>query len=402
MRDLIPEEIPLAQRIAYQKFLARGNGQDPPPSDPEATVGEFWQAAGEVIGRRGQPGAPTNWQVMYGTQNIISERVVEEVRARLEARGAGPRNQVRDNIVFQPLATASAIAIGRKDYGFAINLFQECFTLAREFEENNHCEMHKGAMTFNVAVAYLRANDFTAAMHYFELAQIETQQTTGEMGWGIYDSDLFQENFWKILDLYEQQNSLPLYNTFWGVPFGSVAAKHDWTHLTDHSKLLYIMLNAERISYRRLGEQPHMPVSESFGLSYWNLIADLTRTLETEIRNRGIGGGGLQSQVLHNIHNSPIPGFHGIVQGPGSLNTHHPVNSPATFDAHFPAIRGIITNAAETRERRLAAAAYLAGVARNQVHHQVETTMIIFHDRAAAIFTADVLLCLCRVDGWAA
>lgn len=63
MPDLIPEEIPLAQQIAYQKSLARGDGQHPPPYSPEATVGDFWQAAGEVIARRGQPDALTNWQV---------------------------------------------------------------------------------------------------------------------------------------------------------------------------------------------------------------------------------------------------------------------------------------------------------------------------------------------------
>jgi len=402
MPGLIPEEIPLAQQIAYQKSVARGNGQDPPPYNPEATVGDFWQAAGEVIALRGRPDSLTNWQTIYGTQNVVRGRIVEEVRTRLEARGTGPRSQVPDNFVFEPLATASAIAIGRKDYGFAISLFHEGFAIAREFEENNRCETHKGAMAFNVAVAYLRANDFAAAMHYFQLAQIETQQTTSDMGWWIYESHLFQQNFWQILDLYEQQNPLPLYNTFWGVPFGSAAAKHDWTHLTDHSKLLYIIVNAERISFRRLSAQPHMAVSESFGLSYWNLIADLTRLLETEIRNRGIAGQGLQAQVLHHILNSPIAGFHGIVQGPGSLSAHHLVNSPVRFNAHFAAIRNIITNATETREKRIAAAAYLAGVARNQVQHQVETTMVIFHDRAAAIFTAQVLLCLCRLDAWAA
>jgi hypothetical protein len=39
------------------------------------------------------------------------------------------------------------------------------------------------------------------------------------------------------------------------------------------------------------------------------------------------------------------------------------------------------------------AAACLAGVTRNQVQHHVDKDMIIFKDREAAIFTADVLLC---------
>jgi hypothetical protein len=52
MLNLIPDEQPEAQRAAYLKSLARSNGQNPPPYDPEAAVGDFWQAAGEVIAKR--------------------------------------------------------------------------------------------------------------------------------------------------------------------------------------------------------------------------------------------------------------------------------------------------------------------------------------------------------------
>ncbi len=52
MPDLTAEEIPQAQEIAYFKALARGNGKEPPPYDPGAAMGDFWQAAGEVIERR--------------------------------------------------------------------------------------------------------------------------------------------------------------------------------------------------------------------------------------------------------------------------------------------------------------------------------------------------------------
>jgi hypothetical protein len=51
MPDLIPEEIPLAQKLAHQKCLVRGGGKEP-PYDLGAVVGEFWQAAGEVIAGR--------------------------------------------------------------------------------------------------------------------------------------------------------------------------------------------------------------------------------------------------------------------------------------------------------------------------------------------------------------
>jgi len=52
MPNLIPDEHPKAQKLAYLKSLARGDGQNPPPYDPEAAVGDFWQAAGEVIAKR--------------------------------------------------------------------------------------------------------------------------------------------------------------------------------------------------------------------------------------------------------------------------------------------------------------------------------------------------------------
>ncbi len=78
MPDLTPEEILLAQEIAYKKSLSRSNGQAPPTFNPEAAVGDFWQAAREVIARHGRASAPNHWQVMYGTRNIIRGLVVQE------------------------------------------------------------------------------------------------------------------------------------------------------------------------------------------------------------------------------------------------------------------------------------------------------------------------------------
>src|SRR5215472_13898738 len=52
MQDLTPEDLSQARVIAYFKALARGNGKDPPPYDPGAAIGDFLQAAGEVIAQR--------------------------------------------------------------------------------------------------------------------------------------------------------------------------------------------------------------------------------------------------------------------------------------------------------------------------------------------------------------
>jgi len=71
MPDLTPEEILLAQQIAYRKSLARGNGQNPLPYNAEAAVGDFLEAAGEVSARRA-PGitsglAYSGWSIIHRT-----------------------------------------------------------------------------------------------------------------------------------------------------------------------------------------------------------------------------------------------------------------------------------------------------------------------------------------------
>lgn len=335
------------------------------------------------------------WTQLYGIRNVLEGLVTQDVGARLQARAAGPRAEVPDNEIFGALAGASAIAIARGDYQFAIKLFGECFALAKQREGEINSQIHKGAMTFNVAVAYLRSNDFPAAMHYFELAQRETRLIPGNVGWGIYDSELFRRNFWDLLDLYQQQAPLTLYQELWGVPFSAAEARQAWAGLSDHSKLLYIVVTAERISYRRLGPEPDWPVSDSFALSYWNLIADLARLLETELLHHGFNQNGLRSKIL--AMGGPIAGFTAAVN---ALHGQHPVSDPAEFDVHFPPLRTIITDANETQVRRVAAAALLAGVTRNQVQHQVNQGMIIYTDREAAVFTADTLLTLCRLSRW--
>src|SRR3954467_13295520 len=100
------------------------------------------------------------WQPLYNSRTLLRAQIVQDVEQRLATRGNGPRNQAADDDVFGPLTAATAVAIGAMDYDFAISLFLDCFALVKHFEDQNRCEVHKGAMTFNVAVAYLRANDF--------------------------------------------------------------------------------------------------------------------------------------------------------------------------------------------------------------------------------------------------
>ena len=71
MPDLTPEEILLAQQIAYRKSLMRSNGQNPPHYNAETAVGDFLEAAGEVNARR-TPGITSGlefsgWSIIHRT-----------------------------------------------------------------------------------------------------------------------------------------------------------------------------------------------------------------------------------------------------------------------------------------------------------------------------------------------
>lgn len=338
------------------------------------------------------------WRQLDGTLRAIGDLVIQEVGGLLRARPPTPRDEAKDNAIFKSLTQQTVEAIRRGQLQFAITLFEECFELARQYESERSTEVHKGAITFNVALAYLHANDLPAAMYYLQLAQVETRKTRGDNGWGIFESDLFRRNFWEGLDRFEKESPLRLYDELWLTPFGSSAALNDWKALSDNSKLLYIVVNAERISYWRLQPQPDLPVSESFSLACWNLIADLSRVIETEFRQRNLipGTEGLLAGVLQKV-TGPITNFRRLAD---AHHTGHRVASPADFNSHFSYYQQAIRDVGEARESRIAAAAVLAGVTRNQVQHQVDRAMITFADRKAAEFTVEVLLSLCRLDQW--
>jgi hypothetical protein len=342
------------------------------------------------------------WRQLYGVQHVIEGLVEQDVINALAARPAGPRNQAADDALFAELSTATVIAVSKQDYELAKRMFQRCYPIVRNYETVNNCEVHKGAIAFNVALANLRSNDFAAAMHYFQLAQEETRQTTADDGWGVFQSPLFQKNFWDILDLYQNQHPLELYQEFWATPFGSAAAQADWNGLSDHSKLNYIMINAERTSHRRLRAEPHMPMSQSIGLAYWNLISDLARLLETELSQKGFAQVGLLSKILSGINANNVTQHVGFRTEVNRLHGQHGVTNPAAFNAAYPDLHTRISDPHLALPLRIAAAAYLAGAIRNQVQHQVEITMTIFTDRAAAEFTTNTLLTLCRTVAWVA
>lgn len=81
------------------------------------------------------------WRQLNGIRRLLERQVLQEVGDRLQARPGGPRDQAADNAVFEPLAEAMVIAIAQEDYQFAIEIFHECFRLARGYEDANQCEM---------------------------------------------------------------------------------------------------------------------------------------------------------------------------------------------------------------------------------------------------------------------
>lgn len=108
----------------------------------------------------------------------------------------GPRDEASDNANFVELANQTVFAVSQSAYDFAIRVFDPCDLAALEYRDREGREIHKGALCFNVGVAYLRSYGFDAARHYFELAQSE-----GNAGWDIYRSELFERSFWDTIDV---------------------------------------------------------------------------------------------------------------------------------------------------------------------------------------------------------
>ena len=71
MPDLTPEEVLVAQQLAYRKSLARGDGQSPPSYNSNAAVRDFLESAGEVSARRAPDIATdleySGWSIIHRT-----------------------------------------------------------------------------------------------------------------------------------------------------------------------------------------------------------------------------------------------------------------------------------------------------------------------------------------------
>jgi hypothetical protein len=342
--------------------------------------------------------------------DALIDQILKTVRTNLESRGKADRDQGKDDMLFSEVTSVLVEAATAGEFQLAIDVSKRCCALAQNYELSTGGQIHKGAITFNLALMYLAIDDFTAAMRYFEIAEAETRASQQQADPNKADStfdlfrtfDLFDRNFWHDIDRKAAAHPLPVYRTLWGIDFGSGAAKDDSKKLSYNSTLLYLIALARRMRYHQLAKETTWVGANSLHLAHWNLSADLGRLLETEMKKRcpppplGARKPTLLSLLLQCFHHTTKPVDLSKLQE--DLHKVHKVSDSSTFDAAFPILRNEIE--CGTRDVRIANAVYLLGATRNQVAHGVDDSIVLFKDPSAAAFTVDVLLSLCHVEGW--
>ena len=122
----------------------------------------------------------------------LAAKIIDDTRALIDARLPGPRNQGADDAIFGPANDGIILAINHRDPSMARQIFVECYyQTSPKYEAANTCQIHKGSITFNVGIAYLRSDDFAGALHYFELAEEEDVADIRTQGRSIFSTPSF-------------------------------------------------------------------------------------------------------------------------------------------------------------------------------------------------------------------
>jgi len=328
-------------------------------------------------------------------------------------------NQKEDNEMLSPVNTEIFRALSIGDPYLAIKVFKDAYGEIIDYEQNNGVEAHKGAITFDVANAYLTSWDFYAAMHYYELAQDETRKTDQNDAFAIFDFDLFEKNFWDSFDYGADAHTNDAYQTLWDISYDKASAKADYGNLTTDSRLAYIIACSLRLRLQHLETHSHWNGSNALRLGYWTIAADLARLLEVESNHRQarLSGGGAPTRktivpcleegfrntaygnLSHEMQNVIRPNFPRKHQTdpppPGCLPEDY-------YEAAFNPLLSQIKDTTNSRADRLAHALYLLGFTRNQVAHRIDSTTKLFKQLDDAKYLVDLFIALCRTDEWKA
>ncbi len=341
------------------------------------------------------------WRQLELARHAIQVATEDATVNALWDRSLDSRDQATDNRLLRPLSDAINRAIQQGDFRLAATVFRQGYGAVLEYEKRNGCEVHKGALAFDVARSYLQSWDFYAAMHYFELAQHETRLTTGDMTFNIYKFDLFGSNFWDAVDADAKEYPIEIYQQFWGKSYGKACALDDYGNLSDESKLAYVIVSAERIRLRRIAEHSEWDGSNSLRLGYWTLAADLARLIEVEAKK-------LSSAKQDTLLACLLQGFNNTAYGKltseiNSLHGRYDISQEraiANYEKHFDSILQEVRDDTKTIISRLSHALYLLGVTRNQVAHRLGQGTKLFKQLEDARFLVDLFLTLCRTSEW--
>jgi hypothetical protein len=347
--------------------------------------------------------------------DAVFGQTLQAIDTQLSQRGKADRHQGNDNALFSPVSTAVFEAHKAGEIQLAIWLSEAAYKMAQDYETKTGGQIHKGAITFDLALMYLAIDDFVTAMRYFEIAEAETRATETDADptktpstFALFRSGLFEQNFWARIDREAKAFPVGGYKELWGIEFDKAAAKDDWEKLSDNSKLLYVITVAQRMRYRQLAKEASWDGATSLHLAHWNLSADLGRVVETELKLKK------KCPPPKSAATKPISTLGALLEQCFAYTTKpvdlsklqrdlhaitHKVSDSATFDVAFSNIRNEIEHGG-TWDDRIANAVYLMRATRNQVAHSVDDSMVLFKDPKAAKFTVDVLLSLCRIDGW--
>lgn len=359
------------------------------------------------------------WKQLRKARHTIQVATENDLQLSLLDRPDGGRDQAADNKFLAPLSDTINRAIELGDYRLAAATFRDGYAVVSDYEVSKGDEIHKGAITFDIARAYLQSWDFYAAMHYFEFSEFETRKTTGDSNFNIYSFDLFEKNFWDTFNYGTDAYPNDAYKALWGIDYDKSAAMADYGNLSSDSRLAYVIACSMRLRLQHVEAHSKWNGSNALRLGYWTIAADLARMLEVEANRtqaKPVGGGlptrktivpcleegfrntafGDLSNEMRNVIRVMFPRKHHTDPAPtGCMPEDY-------YEAAFDPILASIKDTTRSQPDRLAHSLYLLGFTRNQVAHRIDSSTRLFQQLNDAKYLVDLFIALCRINEWKA